>query len=149
MSPIAQALAWGTPIAVTLCAVAYFQKRTWLRPPRNEAAARFRGFWSANVRLGQLGVFIADRFVYQAAGHILGPVDGAKAQIEPWDRRVVTLAPTLGWAVITFADGTQYRHAFAMIRLAEAQQDLARFQVLASTTPAGVFKRTRPAHMTP
>jgi hypothetical protein len=141
-------LAVGSPVAVFFCVVVYVQKRANLRPPRNGDAARFREFWTVNITLPQFGVYIAGRYVYHA-GHILGPLDGATAQIAPWDNRVVTLKPKLGWAVITFADGTTHRHAFGMIRLPEAQRDLARFQALAGTTPAGQFKRTKPAHQAP
>lgn len=148
MSAAAHALAVGLPIALLVCTVAYFQKRAWHRPPRNEGAARFRDFWTPNVALPQFGVYIAGRYVY-GAGHILGPLDGAKATIEPWRSDVVKLKPTLGWATITFADGTRHRHAYALIRQAEAQADLARFEAMAKAVPAGQFKRTRPAHLAP
>jgi hypothetical protein len=146
VSPAAQALTWGTPIAVLACFCSWAQRRAWRRPPRTQAEAARRAVITTLVPYSQLGVRVgADGFVYSnATGKCRGQLAGARAVIVP-RRPVHTLNPSTGWAVIYFADGTHWKQMFPLRNLPEARAQAERFNGTAQQQgPAVVFRRTRP-----
>lgn len=143
MSPAAQWLAIGTPIAVLACIITAIQRRTWQQPPANPKAAAFRATWATILPYAQLGVRVdPDGFVYTNAGNrCLGQAAAATVQLVP----VITVGkvkPSTAWAVITFADGTVHRHRFALRNLREAKPQADRFNGVAAQQAQGVFRRT-------
>ena len=149
MSPVAQALTVGLPITAVVLVCVYVQKLAWRRPPADARAAELRAAVSMMLPMPQLGIRVGvDRFIYAATGRCLGPLDGATLALAP-STPVSSVKPGTGWATITFADGTTWRHAYPMRNMVQVVSQQARFDAMAKATPPGLFKRTRPAHMTP
>ena len=148
MTPAGHLFVYGAPVAVFICAAVWWQKFRLRHPPKTAREAEQRALWASTPVLSQFGVRISrDRFIYGPRG-ILGPLDGATASIVK-SVPITKLKPSTGWCVITFADGTVHRQLLGLRNLDVAQAQLAKFEALAASTPAGQFKRTRPAHQAP
>jgi hypothetical protein len=150
MSPVAQALTVGTPIAVLACAISYAQRYAWRKPAPTPRAAELRAAAAMMLPMPQLGIRVCTtRFIYaNSTGRCLGPLDGATGRLAP-AVPVTGLKPKTGWFTITFADGTTWTHRYALANQKLAAAQLARFQAMTATTPPGAWRRTRPAHLTP
>lgn len=148
-TPAWSAVEWGTIPALVLCWAAYWQRRAWRRGPRNPRQAQAWQHLALVYPYSQLGVRVGlDGFVYaNASGRCLGQWAGATVTVAP-SVPVTKIKPSIGWATIRFADGTEHRAAFGMRNLAEARMQERRFNTGAQQHPAASqFRRTRPARM--